>query len=151
MRESQGACHTQLTVLHSPPATALGKQTLLAFVIPPVVTALAYFLFLVFLYQGMGGFAEQMLGAAAFSCAVYYPVGLLIVLVGGISIAIFKPTRIFRPAIFVAGGLVVGCIIALLFGGRGDFQSLEFIVFCCLSSVAMYPFFARLKRVRNGS
>ena len=118
------------------------KPTPLSILLPPTIPAILYCVFLTLHYRGMAGDSEQITGAAALSALIFYPVGLLILAAGAVSMTLTRPS--LPPLLkFVVGGILAGAPL-LLQGDRSCIQSLGFMAFCALSALAMYPLFVRL-------
>ncbi|HTO06861.1 MAG TPA: hypothetical protein VMR86_07355 [Myxococcota bacterium] len=117
----------------------------LAFVVAPLVFAAVYWLFLISFWSGAGGYLYSGLSALL----VGYPVGFVLVLVGGLPLLVLRLPAWQELAVFVCAGLVVMVFWTFARHGRVVREDLQLFELCAVSSALTYPAFVRLSALRR--
>jgi len=115
-------------------------RIVLAFLVAPFVFAALYWAFLIWFWGGLGGYLSE--GVA--SLAIGYPIGFVLVLVGGLAILFRRLPPWVELAVFVGAGLAAAVAWVLVTHGRIRRDDYLFFEFCAVGSGLMYPIFIRL-------
>ena len=117
-----------------------GVRVALAFLLAPFVFVIAYWVFLISFWGGASGYAYEGLGALL----VGYPIGFVLVLVGGLPLLVWRMPPVLELGVFVAAGLVAAVVWILVTNGRLASWHFQFFELCAVSSGLTYPAFLRL-------
>jgi hypothetical protein len=115
-------------------------RIVLAFVVAPFVFVAIYWAFLISFWGGAGGYLSE--GVA--SLAIGYPIGFVLVLVGGLAILFRRLPPTVELAVFIGAGLAAAVVWVLVLHGRIRRDDYLFFEFCAVGSGIMYPLFVRL-------
>jgi hypothetical protein len=117
-----------------------GFRLALAFLVSPLAFVASYWLFLIVFWGGAGGYLYEGLGALV----VGYPIGLVLVAVGGVPLVRWRLPAWLGVAVFVAAGLAAAGLWVIVTRGRLGGIDFQFFELCAVSSGLTYPAFVRL-------